>query len=71
MFEIIDELSVLQQSYIEGIELFTSKLNSIVNIIKSKAYDLLDHRRTDFDIDYKEFLKQINELKVRRFPSLS
>lgn len=64
MFEIIDELSVLQQSYLEGIEVYSSKLNSVTNIIKSKTYDLLDHRKTDFDVDFKEFLRQISELKV-------
>lgn len=64
MFEIIDELSVLQQSYIEGIEVYTSKLSSVTNVIKNKTYDLLDHRKSDFDGDFKEFLKQIRDLKV-------
>lgn len=64
MFEIIDELSILQKSFIEDIEVYSSKLNSIVNNIKSKTYDLLDHRRIDFDLDYEVFLKQIHELKV-------
>lgn len=64
MFEIIDELSILQKSFIEDIEVYSSKLNSIINNIKSKTYDLLDHRRMDFDIDYEVFLKQIHELKV-------
>lgn len=64
MFEIIDKLSVLQKSYIEDIEAYSFKLNAIVNNIKSKTYNLLDHRRRDFDSDYKAFQKQIHELKV-------
>ncbi|GFQ71799.1 dynein heavy chain 8, axonemal [Trichonephila clavata] len=63
MFATIDELSVLQKCHAEGIEVHSSKLNSIVNGIKAKTYDLLDHRKMDFDTDYKEFKNQISELK--------
>ena len=64
MFEIIHELSALEESHIEDIEEYSSKLHSVVNNIKSKAYDLLDHRKIDFDSDCKVFLRQIDELKV-------
>ncbi|KAG8199526.1 hypothetical protein JTE90_009368 [Oedothorax gibbosus] len=64
LFNIIEEFSVLNQCHIEGIEIFSAKLKSIVNTIKSKSYDLLDHRKLDFAEDYEEFLKQIEELKV-------
>ncbi|XP_035209771.1 dynein heavy chain 8, axonemal-like isoform X2 [Stegodyphus dumicola] len=63
MFDTINELSVLSSCYIEGIEVYSSKFNGIINSIKGKAYDLLDHRKTDFDADYKEFTKQVVELK--------
>ncbi|GFT85548.1 dynein heavy chain 5, axonemal [Trichonephila clavipes] len=64
MFATIDELSVLHKCHAEGIEVHSSKLNSIVNGIKAKTYDLLDHRKMDFDTDYKEFKNQISELKM-------
>lgn len=65
LFNIVEELSVLNLCHIEGIETYSTKMKSIVNTIKSKSYDLLDHRKLDFVEDYKEFLKQIEELKVR------
>ncbi|GIY72849.1 dynein gamma chain, flagellar outer arm [Caerostris extrusa] len=64
MFDVIDGMSVLNKCHIEGIEVFSSKLNNIVNGMKGKTYDLLDHRKLDFDNDYKEFTNQIAELKV-------
>ncbi|GBO04233.1 hypothetical protein AVEN_147888-1 [Araneus ventricosus] len=63
MFDTIDELSVLHECHAEGIEMHSSKLNFIVNAIKGKTYDLLDHRKIDFINDYKEFKNQIAELK--------
>ncbi|CAL1281585.1 unnamed protein product [Larinioides sclopetarius] len=64
MFDTIDELSVLHKCHAEGIEIHSSKLNSIVNAIKGKTYDLLDHRKMDFNNDYIEFKNQIAELKI-------
>ncbi|GIY16074.1 dynein heavy chain 8, axonemal [Caerostris darwini] len=63
MFDVIDGMSVLNKCHIEGIEVFSTKLNNIVNGMKGKTYDLLDHRKLDFDNDYKEFTNQIAELK--------
>lgn len=32
--------------------------------MKRKQYNFLDQRKTDFDQDYEEFLKQTNDLHV-------
>ena len=36
----------------------------IINVIKKKPYDLLDHRKMDFDTDYEEFCRQVGDLEV-------
>lgn len=35
-----------------------------VTAIKKKEYDFLDQRKMDFDQDYEEFCKRVNELHV-------
>lgn len=37
---------------------------AIVVNMKQKHYSFLDHRRTDFDVDYDEFCKSTAELHV-------
>ncbi|XP_071043887.1 dynein axonemal heavy chain 5-like [Parasteatoda tepidariorum] len=62
LFDIIEEYSVLNTCCIEGIEAHSGKFNSLVGALKGKPHDLLDHRKTEFDTDYLEFKKQIQEL---------
>ena len=45
-------------------EILSAKFNGILNTIKKKSYDFLDQRRTDFDIDYEDFKKNIQDLHV-------
>jgi dynein heavy chain len=45
-------------------EILSAKFNGILNTIKKKPYDFLDQRRTDFDIDYEDFKKNIQDLHV-------
>ena len=37
----------------------------IHSAIKKKNYDMMDHRKVDFDYDYREFKRQISDLDVR------
>ena len=48
----------------KGIDMVVSKFSTIVSTLKKKGYDFLDQRKTDFDNDYDEFRKSIQELHV-------
>ena len=42
----------------------TNRFGVIVTVIKKKPYNFLDQRKTDFDLDYDEFKRQIQEMHV-------
>ena len=52
-------------SRIEGIETYNSRFNLLVNNIKKKSYNPLEHRKKDFDVDYEDFKAQVKDLEVR------
>ncbi|XP_054020248.1 dynein axonemal heavy chain 5 [Dryobates pubescens] len=54
--------SVLQKSNIEGLEEMIIKYESVVDMMKKKQHNCLDQRKTDFEQDYEEFCKEINDL---------
>lgn len=60
----VGNFSVLQDCKIEGMEPIVAKFQHILSTIKKKPYDILDHRKVDFDHDYDEFKRQISELEV-------
>ncbi|KAJ7395639.1 hypothetical protein BTVI_152782 [Pitangus sulphuratus] len=62
VFNTMKTYSVLQESKIEGLEEMITKYESIVDNIKNKHYNFLDQRKTDFDQDYEEFCREINDL---------
>uniref|UniRef100_G1N2L4 Dynein axonemal heavy chain 5 n=1 Tax=Meleagris gallopavo TaxID=9103 RepID=G1N2L4_MELGA len=64
VFNTMKTYSVLQESKIEGLEEMITKYESIVDIMKKKDYNFLDQRKADFDQDYEEFCKEINDLHV-------
>ena len=45
-------------------EMLSAKLTVITNSIKKKPYDFLDQRKTDFDGDYEDFKRNIQDLHV-------
>uniref|UniRef100_A0A3Q3BB94 Dynein, axonemal, heavy chain 5 n=1 Tax=Kryptolebias marmoratus TaxID=37003 RepID=A0A3Q3BB94_KRYMA len=59
MFDTMSTYSALQDSKIEGLETVATRFQAIVMNIKKKHYSFLDHRRTDFDVDYEEFCKSL------------
>jgi len=46
-------------------ELLANKYQVIVSCMKKRAYDFLDQRRADFDEDFIDFRRHIDELHVR------
>ena len=64
MLEISTTYSTLGQSHVEGIETIHSRFQLLVTGMKKKPYDLLEHRKTDFDTDFEEFKRQSVDIKV-------
>uniref|UniRef100_A0A3B4C567 AAA+ ATPase domain-containing protein n=1 Tax=Pygocentrus nattereri TaxID=42514 RepID=A0A3B4C567_PYGNA len=58
----LEALSALQLIKVEGIEKIIVRCQTIVTSIKSKTYNVLDHRKKEFDSDYTEFKGQIQAL---------
>lgn len=65
LLQTIETFSVLSSSRIEGIEPMLNKFQHIYAGIKKKPYDMLDHRKTDFDNDFDDFKRHIFDLEVR------
>lgn len=68
--KIIDVLTLIKryrivgESHIEGIEVAANRFHVIVTTLKKKPYDTLDHRKTDFDVDYQDFKSSISDFEV-------
>ncbi|RVE46462.1 hypothetical protein evm_008872 [Chilo suppressalis] len=60
---------VLNKSTLEGIEEYAANVNKLFKQISTKTYDALDHRRPDFDKDYKIYKDAIanQELLLENF----
>ncbi len=48
-----------------GMELMANKFQVIVTSMRKKPYDYLDQRKMDFDSDYEDFKRLIQDLHVR------
>lgn len=64
MLNTMKAFSCLGESRIEGMEQLWNKFVLIVTTMRKKPYDLLDYRKMDFDADFEEFKRQINDLQV-------
>ncbi|XP_063254244.1 dynein axonemal heavy chain 5-like isoform X2 [Prinia subflava] len=62
MSNTMESLLELQHIKIEGIDEITTQYQSIATDTKSKEYDVLDHRKKEFEKDYLEFKNQIAAL---------
>ena len=60
----VEVYSGLQTCVIEGIEPLSNKFQNIFLAIKKKQYDVLDHRKPEFDRDYDEYQKHLFDLEV-------
>ncbi|PAA86956.1 hypothetical protein BOX15_Mlig012039g1 [Macrostomum lignano] len=64
MLQVVQSLSGLQDIKTEGIEQLIVRYRTISESIRKKTYDILDHRKTDFDNDYEEFKQNISLLET-------
>ncbi|GCC35016.1 hypothetical protein chiPu_0013494 [Chiloscyllium punctatum] len=62
MMNTMENLSDLQHVKMEGFDKIYVRYQTIINSTKSKTYDVLDHRKQEFDNDYMEFKCQIDGL---------
>ncbi|GCB63443.1 hypothetical protein scyTo_0004418 [Scyliorhinus torazame] len=62
MLDTIKIYSSLEESTIEGSEEIARKFQVIVSGMKKQDYNILDHKKTVFDVDYKHFTAQISDL---------
>ncbi|XP_026319438.1 dynein heavy chain 8, axonemal-like [Hyposmocoma kahamanoa] len=69
LFQTYIKYYVLNKTTLEGIEEFAATFNKLFKQISSKTYDALDHRRPDFDKDYKAYKDNVanNELLLENF----
>lgn len=51
--------SILQNSKVEGIDVFAEKFKQFFTKISSQKYDALNHRLDYFDKDYAEFKQNV------------
>ncbi|KAM9337116.1 dynein axonemal heavy chain 5 [Symphorus nematophorus] len=62
MASMLESLASLQHMKVEGIEKIYARYQTIVSTTKSKTYDILDHRKLEFDSDYADFQLQVQGL---------
>lgn len=65
MLNTIEKFSALGRSGIEGLEPIMDRFQSVIGAMKKKPYDILDHRKMDFDGDYEDFNTKIEALEVK------
>lgn len=64
LFTTVKTYSSMGLSHIEGVEQLHSRFNLALATLKKKSYDVLDQRKTDFDGDYEDFKRQVQDLNV-------
>ncbi|XP_075060558.1 dynein axonemal heavy chain 8 [Mixophyes fleayi] len=65
MLSVVQSYSCLSKSTIEGIDVLYLKFKNIFESIKKKTYNFLDPNKTEFDIDFTEFMTKISGLEVK------
>ncbi|KAK3724620.1 hypothetical protein RRG08_041104 [Elysia crispata] len=63
MIDIMEQFAGLPRIKIEGIDTIIVRYRTIVDTTKKKNYDILDHRKGEFDNDYIEFKSQVENLR--------
>uniref|UniRef100_A0A8D3DUG5 Dynein heavy chain 5, axonemal-like n=1 Tax=Scophthalmus maximus TaxID=52904 RepID=A0A8D3DUG5_SCOMX len=62
MASTLEDLADLQHMKVEGVGRIYSRYQTLVSTTKSKTYDILDHRKLEFDKDYADFQLQVQAL---------
>ncbi|XP_061847250.1 dynein axonemal heavy chain 8 isoform X2 [Colius striatus] len=63
MITVIQAFGVLSLSAIEGMDVMAVKFKNICQNVQKKQYDILDPRKTDFDVDFMNFMAKIEGLE--------
>lgn len=64
MITAVKTFSVLGVSTIEGIDTLAGKFQNMYLTMKKKQYDILAPRKAEFEVDFAEFMTQMNNLEV-------
>ncbi|XP_074550150.1 dynein axonemal heavy chain 5 [Halichoeres trimaculatus] len=62
MASTLESLAALQNMKVEGVDKIYARYQTIVTMTKSKTYDILDHRKLEFENDYTDFRHQVKGL---------
>ena len=65
MINTMDAYSGIADVRIEGIEVLAIRYKTVVEATRKKNYDILDHRKGDFDADYLEFRSHFDNLRAQ------
>ncbi|XP_019382247.1 PREDICTED: dynein heavy chain 8, axonemal [Gavialis gangeticus] len=65
MITIVQTFSALSMSTIEGIDIMAIKFKNIYQSVQKKQYDILDPRKSEFDLDFVDFSTKIGGLEVQ------
>ncbi|KAJ3166591.1 Dynein heavy chain 5, axonemal [Geranomyces variabilis] len=63
MFSIIEKFSLLERLGVEGMDGIIKRFSNVMMQMQRKGYDILDHRKMEYDTDYNTFKKQISDLE--------
>eukprot|EP01028_Stygiella_incarcerata_P006636 TRINITY_DN270_c0_g1_i1.p1 TRINITY_DN270_c0_g1~~TRINITY_DN270_c0_g1_i1.p1 ORF type:complete len:4523 (-),score=1222.92 TRINITY_DN270_c0_g1_i1:192-13760(-) len=64
VFSTVEQFGALSRHNIDGMETLISRFDEVVDELRKKPYDLLDHTKAQFDRDYAEFNKSIEGLET-------
>ena len=65
MVQLVKKYERLEQSCIEGIDVFNGKLANTIIAMKRKTYDYLDYRKVEFDTDFEDFKQIVVDIEVQ------
>jgi dynein heavy chain len=65
LFMTVATYACLGLSHIEGIEQLNARFNLSYTNLKKKPYNVLDQRKTEFDGDYEDFKRQLNDINTQ------
>ena len=63
MFTVVQQFSTMAANAIEAMQPMIEKFDDILEELKRKPYDLLDHTKTNFERDFLEFQAAIHHLE--------
>ena len=64
LFGTIQSYQTLGLTRIEGVDPLNGRFQLAVCNLKKRPYDLLDSRKTEFDADYEEFKRQVQDVET-------